>query len=124
MLTHQHILQVQGIDGIALPTLNADLEGMAAKVESIKNTFDTLQTTVTGLITSLTDVQTKIDSITSMKDQIPAADVTALSTGVDLLDSNMQDFQCSNGQSFNAGCYIKHAGFGRYQTAVRWFCTA
>ena len=50
---------VQGIDGITLPTLNADLEGMAAKVESIKNTFDTLQTTVTGLITSLTDVQTK-----------------------------------------------------------------
>ena len=83
---------VQGIDGITLPTLNADLEGMAAKVESIKNTFDTLQTTVTGLITSLTDVQTKIDSITSMKDQIPAEDVTALSTGVDLLDSNMQDF--------------------------------
>lgn len=83
---------VQGIDGITLPTLNADLEGMAAKVESIKNTFDTLQTTVTGLITSLTDVQTKIDSITSMKDQIPAADVTALSTGVDLLDSNMKDF--------------------------------
>ena len=71
---------VQGIDGIMLPTLNADLEDMAAKVESIKNTFDTLQTTVTGLITSLTDVQTKIDSITSMKDQIPAADVTALST--------------------------------------------
>ena len=26
---------VQGIDGITLPTLNADLEGMAAKVESI-----------------------------------------------------------------------------------------
>ena len=88
---------VQGIDGITLPTLNADLEGMAAKVESIKNTFDTLQTTVTGLITSLTDVQTKIDSITSMKDQIPAADVTALSTGVDLLDSNMQDFNAAMG---------------------------
>ena len=70
---------------------------MAAKVESIKNTFDTLQTTVTGLITSLTDVQTKIDSITSMKDQIPAEDVTALSTGVDLLDSNMQDFNAENG---------------------------
>ena len=28
---------------MTLPTLNADLEGMAAKVESIKNTFDTLQ---------------------------------------------------------------------------------
>lgn len=88
---------VQGIDGMTLPTLNADLEGMAAKVESIKNTFDTLQTTVTGLITSLTDVQTKIDSITSMKDQIPAADITALSTGVDLLDSNMQDFNAEMG---------------------------
>ena len=46
---------VQGIDGMMLPTLNADLEGMAAKVESIKNTFDTLQTTVAGLkFTSLT----------------------------------------------------------------------
>lgn len=88
---------VQGIDGITLPTLNANLEDMAAKVESIKNTFDTLQTTVTGLITSLTDVQTKIDSITSMKDQIPAADITALSTGVDLLDSNMQDFNAAMG---------------------------
>ena len=63
---------------------------MAAKVESIKNTFDTLQKTVTGLITSLTDVQTKIDSITSMKDQIPAADITALSTGVDLCKISMQ----------------------------------
>lgn len=94
---------VQGIDGIMLPTLNADLEDMAAKVESIKNTFDTLQTTVTGLITSLTDVQTKIDSITSMKDQIPAADVTALSTGVDLLDSNMQKF---NGEMGNLSTQV------------------
>ena len=89
---------VQGIDGMTLPTLNADLEGMAAKIESIKNTFDTLQTTVAGLITSLTDVQTKIDSITSMKDQIPEADITALSTGVDLLDSNMQDFNAEMGK--------------------------
>ena len=112
--------QVQGIAGITLPTLNADLEGMAAKVESIKNTFDTLQTTVTGLITSLTDVQTKIDSITSMKDQIPAADVTALSTGVDLLDSNMQDFNAAMGNLSTQVATLNTQA----STAIRWFCTA
>ena len=38
-----------------------------------------------------------------MKDQIPAADITALSTGVDLLDSNMQKF---NGEMGNLSTQV------------------
>lgn len=74
-------------------TLQALMNGLAALPTQIQTIVDNAN----GLLGTVGTMKEKIDSITTMKDQIPAADITALSTGVDLLDSNMQDFNAAMG---------------------------
>lgn len=74
-------------------TLQALMNGLAALPTQIQTIVDNAN----GLLGTVGTMKEKIDSITTMKDQIPAADITALSTGVDLLDSNMQDFNAEMG---------------------------